>query len=129
MPDAAIGWAASKGITKGCSQGRFGDGVDDRLFCPTKPVTRGQMAALLYRHVEADYQGQASTYEDIDPSAYYAAGVAWLTDFAVVPGCESNLFCPSHNATRAEAALFIHGVAIRPHMWGAANTDFIPQSQ
>ena len=93
---------------------------------PTKPVTRGQMAALLYRHVEADYQGQASTYEDIDPAPTMPPGVAWLTDFAVVPGCESNLFCPSHNATRAEAALFIHGVAIRPHMWGAANTDFIP---
>lgn len=123
--DQAIGWAVSREVTKGCSAGSFGD--PDWEFCPGQPVTRGQMATLLYRHVEADYPGRSTPYGDVESGSYYESGVAWLTDFQVVPGCGSQLFCPDRNATRAEAALFINGVAIRPHLWGPGNTSFIPQ--
>ena len=57
------------------------------------------------------------------------ANIAWLTDFVVVPGCDLRQFCPNRAATRAEAALFINGVALRPHIWGPNNTNFTPQTQ
>ena len=38
-------WLAEKGITEGCS-------AEGLLFCPEQPVTRGQMAALLYQSLE-----------------------------------------------------------------------------
>ena len=125
--EQSIGWAVANDVTRGCTTGEFGD--PGWQFCPTRPVTRGQMAALLYRHVEADYVGAGSSYHDVASDRFYAAGIAWLTDFEVVPGCESNLFCPNRNATRAEAAVFINGVAIRPQLWGPGNTGFIPQPQ
>ena len=84
------------------------------------------MATLLYRHVEANYVGASLAFTDVEPNSFYATGVAWLTDFQVIPGCGSNQFCPNRPATRAEAALFINGVAIRPHLWGEGNTSFIP---
>ena len=87
------------------------------------------MATLVYRHVEADYIGAAPPYTDVEPDKFYTPSIAWLTDFGVVPGCGPTLFCPNRNATRAEAALFINGVAIRPHIWGPGNTSFIPQPQ
>lgn len=87
------------------------------------------MAALLYRHVDADYQATASSYNDVTLDQYYGKGVAWLSDFGVASGCAPGLFCPDRPATRAEGAVFIHGVAIRPHMWGEGNTSFIPQPQ
>ncbi len=87
------------------------------------------MATLLYRHVEADYQGQPPHYTDVEADAFYTPAISWLTDFVVVPGCDLRLFCPNRDATRAEAAPFINGVAIRPHIWGSANTSFIPQPQ
>ena len=65
------------------------------------------MATLLYRHTEADYQGAAPPYTDVEPDQFYAPSIAWLTDFGVVPGCAPNLFCPNRPATRAEAAQFI----------------------
>ena len=123
--DQAIGWAASSGITVGCTEGRLGD--PDWHFCPSQLVTRGQMATLLYRHVEADYIGTTTPYTDVEPDRFYATGIAWLTDFEVVPGCNAVLFCPNRSATRAEAALFINGTAIRPHIWGEGNTRLMPQ--
>lgn len=125
--DRAIGWAVAGGVTQGCTAGSLGDGTWQ--FCPTQQVTRGEMATLLYRHVEADYVGEPSHYTDVEPDAFYAISVTWLTDFSVVPGCDPSRFCPDRAATRAEAALFINGVAVRPHIWGAGNTSFIPQPQ
>lgn len=112
-------------MTVGCTQGEFGDA--DWRFCPKSPVTRGQMATLLYRHVEADYVGQTPPYTDVEPDSFYAESVAWLTDFLIVSGCSATMFCPDRAATRVEAALFTNGVAIRPHTWGEGNTSFIPQ--
>ena len=125
--DQAIGWAVSNEITVGCTPGAFSD--PDWKFCPTDHVTRGQIATLLYRHVQADYIGKVPSHTDIVLDEYYAVSVSWLTDFQVVPGCGPTLFCPNRKATRAEAALFINGVAIRPHIWGEGNTSFIPQPQ
>ena len=122
--DQAIGWAVANDITRGCTTGSFGD--ETWRFCPTQQVTRGEMATLLYRHTEATYQGAPPHYTDIEPDAFYTTSITWLTDFVVVPGCDTRLFCPNRAATRAEAALFINGVAIRPHIWGPDNTSFIP---
>jgi hypothetical protein len=38
-----IDWLTTNGITNGCS-------ADPALYCPTSPVTRGQMAAFLHRY-------------------------------------------------------------------------------
>lgn len=124
--DQAIGWAVSKGVTVGCTEGDFGD--PDWKFCPDQPVTRAQMAVLLYRHLEADYIGQITVFTDVSSDSYYAQAVAWMRDFQIISGgCAPKLFCPDRPATRAEAAGFISGVAIRPHTWGTGNTSFIPQ--
>ena len=120
--EESIGWAVANGVTRGCTPGDF-----DWQFCPTQSVTRGQMATLLYRHTEADYIGKTPSHTDIEINDFYAVSTAWLTDFQVVPGCGPGLFCPNRDATRAEAAVFINGVAIRPHIWGPGNTSFIPQ--
>ena len=125
--EQSIGWAVANGVTAGCTPGEFGD--PGWMFCPAQDVTRGQMATLLYRHVEAGYQGGAPPYTDVEPDRYYAPGISWLTDFEVARGCGPGLFCPDRAATRAEAAVFINGVAIRPHIWGQGNTSFIPQPQ
>ena len=125
--EQSIGWAVANGVTKGCTPGQYGDSTWQ--FCPTRPVTRGQMATLLYRHAAADYIGASPPYTDVDPDRFYTPGITWLTDFRVAPGCGPDLFCPNRNATRAEAAVFIYGVAIRPHLWGEGNTNFIPQPQ
>ncbi len=122
--DQAIGWAVSNKTTLGCTPGTLGD--TNWKFCPTHQVTRGQMAALLYRHTQATYTGSPPFYTDVQPDDFHATAITWLTDYNVVPGCAPKQFCPDRPATRAEAALFINGVAIRPHIWGQHNTAFTP---
>ena len=73
--------------------------------------------------------GAPRSFTDVEPDAYYATSVGWLTNFLVVPGCDLKLWCPNRAATRAEADLFINEVAIRPHILGEGNTGFLPQAQ
>ena len=125
--DRAIGWAVSEGVTVGCTPGSMGE--ESWKFRPEQSVTRGQMAALLYQYAETEYTSASSSYTDVEPDGFYTDGIAWLTDFEVVSGCGPGLYCPNRDATRAEAALFIHGVATRPHIWGPGSTPFNPPSQ
>ena len=120
--DEAIGWAISEEVIEGCTPGTFGD--PEWNFCPQQPVTRGHMATLLYRHVEADYIGQTTPYTDVAPGSEHADSVAWIHDLEIATGCDTDLFCPDRNATRAEAAAFISGVAVRPQVWGPGNNSF-----
>ena len=125
--DEAIGWAISGEVIEGCTPGTLGD--QDWNFCPQQPVTRGHMATLLYRHVEADYIGQTAPYTDVAPDSDHANSVAWIHDLEIATGCDTDLFCPDRNATRAEAAAFINGVAARPRAWGPGNSSFPPTAE
>ena len=68
-------------------------------------------------------QFSANDHTGIDPGDFYAPGVAWPAGFGVVPGCGPGLFRSDRNATRAGAALFIDGVAIRPHIRGGGGAS------
>ncbi len=125
--DEAIGWAISGEVIEGCTPGTLGD--QDWNFCPQQPVTRGHLATLLYRHVEADYIGQTAPYTDVAPDSDYANSVAWIHDLEIATECDTDLFCPDRNATRAEAAAFINGVAARPRAWGPGNNSFPPTAE
>lgn len=87
------------------------------------------MSTLLYRHTEPTYLGAPPFFTDVEPDAFYTTSVGGLTDYLVVPGCDLKRWCPNRAATRAEAALFINGVDIRPHIWGEGSTAFLPQAQ
>ena len=125
--DEAIGWAISGEVIEGCTPGTLGD--QDWNFCPQQPVTRGHLATLLYRHVEADYIGQTAPYTDVAPDSDYANSVAWIHDLEIAAGCDTDLFCPDRNATRAEAAALMNGVAARPRAWGPGNNSFPPTAE
>ena len=113
--DRAIGWAFEEGVTKGCAA----DEAGSMRFCPNRPITRAQIATLLYRYVGAAPVGDAP-FTDVDPDSYYAAGVAWMHHHGIANGCRDDSFCPNARATRAHAATFLYRVATRPESWGPA---------
>ena len=111
----AIGWAFEEGVTKGCAADEDGS----RRFCPNRPITRAQIATLLYRYVGGASVGDAP-FTDVDPDSYYAASVAWIHHHGITNGCSDDSFCPHAPATRAQAAAFLYRVAARPESWGSA---------
>ena len=97
----AIRWAASEQLMVGYSAETFG---------PNDPLTREQLAAVLYRWVQQQGGGLQGvwafplTYADaasVSDWAYEA--LCWLTMQDVVNGVGGNLLAPQDAATRAEA--------------------------
>ena len=119
--DAATGWAAQAGVTVGC---RPADAPDGAGFCPRRPVTRAQAAALLHRMAGSPEPSEAHTFEDVDPGAYYAAAVAWMAQHRIASGYTPTRFGPHLTASRAHAAVFIHRVATTPQSWATPQSPF-----
>ena len=102
----AIRWAASEGIASGYGNGRFG---------PDDPITRQQLAAMLWRyaqHTEQDVSVGDDTnilsYEDaFDISEYAIPAMQWACGTGVMGGYGNGYLGPNDGATRAQAAAML----------------------
>ena len=96
---------ATEGITSGCS-------ASPKLYCPTTPVTRDQMAVfLLIAKHGSSYVPPTPTgvFQDV-PTNYWAA--AWIEQLAaegITSGCSVSpmLYCPTTSVTRDQMAVFL----------------------
>lgn len=101
----AIRWAASEGIASG-SGGRFS---------PNAPITREQMAAMLYRYEKKynnggfsgdwKFQLDFADADQVSPWAYEA--VCWCAMNNIVGGSGNRTLNPKGRLTRAEAAVML----------------------
>ena len=97
----AVAWAAANGIVNGYGSGLFG---------PNDPVTREQLAAILYRYavyggmtavtLEENLGGFADTAQ---LSAYAIQAMNWAVGQGLIEG-SNGLLRPQANASRAEVA-------------------------
>ena len=103
----AVRWAASEGIAGGYGNGLFGS--DD-------PITREQMAAILYRfaqHMGYDVSIGEDTnilsYTDApDVSGYAVAALQWACGAGIIRGTgDGSTLTPQGGATRAQAAVIL----------------------
>ena len=101
----AVAWAAEKEIVKGYGNGKFG---------PNDPVTREQLAAILYRYTQ--YKGWSTAAasgslkgfaDETSVSSYAVDAMNWAVDEGLLKGANNKL-SPKSNATRAQVAAIIH---------------------
>lgn len=100
----AVAWAAVHDIVTGASETKFE---------PDNPITREQMAAILYRY--AQYKGydvtasnDLSGYTDASQiSAYATTAMQWANAEGLIAGNTSTTINPKGNATRAEVATIL----------------------
>ncbi len=83
------------GITNGCT--------DDR-FCPSDPVTRGQMAAFLDRALDLPDAPPAPFTDTAGP---FTAEIDRLYGAGITTGCGQTTYCPNDLVTRGQMATFI----------------------
>lgn len=97
--EADIEWLAGTGVTRGCNP------PDNTLFCPGDPVTRGQMAAFLYRALSTSPQPDGfeivSVSSDEVPgnSASYPDAITPDGRFVLFHSFGSNLVAGDTNGT------------------------------
>lgn len=100
----AVAWAAANGVVEGYSDGRFG---------PEDPITREQMAAILYRYARHKGYGTGarvslSGYSDAgEVSPYALEAMQWARAEGLITGTDANLLLPGGGATRAQAAAIL----------------------
>ena len=101
----AVAWADANGIAQGYSDGNFG---------PNDPITREQLAVMLYRY--AQYKGQETPTEGMaignfadgaQVSAWARDAMRWCLGTGIVSGKGGNRLDPQGTATRAQAAAML----------------------
>lgn len=99
--DDALAWAHAGGVVGGYSDGRFG---------PGDPVTREQLAAILWRSMGSPApSGDGADFEDqAAVSAYALDAVRWAQESGIVSGGSDGRFDPKGSATRAQVAAMLH---------------------
>lgn len=100
----AVAWASEQGIVTG---------VSATEFAPDKPVTREQMAAMLYRYagqfagLKTDTSASLSGFSDGNKvSSYAKSAMQWAVGVKIIQGSGQKLN-PAGNATRAEVAAML----------------------
>ena len=96
----AVAWANENGIVSG---------ISEECFAPNEPITREQMAAIIYRYAEFkgyDITTSSNTsYTDNDDISDYAKdAVIWAAEKSVMTGNTDGSFAPKANTTRAQVA-------------------------
>ncbi len=91
---------ATAGITKGCNPP-----ANDR-FCPSDPVTRGQMAAFLVRGLGLTATSGVA-FSDVPASNVFAKDINRLATAGITSGCGGGRFCPAEVVTRGQMAAFL----------------------
>ena len=100
----AVNWAAQAGIVSGMTAD---------TFRPEDPVTREQLAAILYRYARAmgipeGRKADLSGYKDRDKVDSYARGpLAWAVGNGLITGRDGKLLAPQDRASRAETATIL----------------------
>mgnify|MGYP001397158886 CR=1 FL=1 len=101
----AVRWATSEGVVSGVGGGRFD---------PNSPITREQMAVMLYAYTiykgyDIDQDGKAAQefndYSDI--SDWAVAAMEWAVNAGMIGGKPGNILDPGGYATRAEVATIL----------------------
>lgn len=101
---SAVDWAVSCGVVYG---------VSDTSFAPDSPVTREQMATMLYRYSQnLDYDmtdsAALTSFPDAGQTADFAvAAMQWAVAGGLVQGCETAgavYLAPKADSTRAQVA-------------------------
>lgn len=95
--EKAIGWAVENGVLSGYGDGRMG---------PNDPVTREQLATMLWKYVEAPEAGEhLSKFSDAGQASGYAvSALNWAVENGIMGGRGNGVLAPAGQATRAEVA-------------------------
>ena len=115
-----IRWLSDEGITNGCGPIRF---------CTTNNVTRGEVAAFLYRLFDKPASDSVIPFADVADNTFFTEPVRWMIGEVTTTGTSPTTFSPYDQLTRAQFVTFLWRAAGRPFVESElAFTDVDPNS-
>lgn len=108
----AVEWLVDHEITTG---------VEPGCFAPQEPVSRGQIAAFLFRLDESVGGSPTGTFHPFRDvwADYQQTPVAWMYENSITVGTSDTTFSPDDPVTRGQFAVFLWRYAGRPGVSGA----------
>ena len=94
----AVLWATQTGVVSGYDDGRFGT---------NDPVSREQIALILWRYAGSPAAQSQNFADESAISPWASAAVDWARSAGLMSGQEGNRFAPQASATRAEVAVIL----------------------
>ncbi|HEY4615866.1 MAG TPA: S-layer homology domain-containing protein [Citricoccus sp.] len=114
----AITWMACQKISVG---------YNDNTFRKNRMVTRGEVAAFLYRLTTPSHpQTSARYFTDVNPGGANYEAITWFAQDGISVGYKDRSFRPNRPVTRGELAAFLHRLADLPQAKGGAFKDLGP---
>ena len=95
----AVYYADEKGYMKG---------TGNNMFEPQKPVTRAQIAQILYARDEKPEVKEKAKFSDVPEKQWYTDAVAWAASKQIVAGYPDNTFKPDKAVSREELAVMLY---------------------
>ena len=103
--DDVLGYATSHGLLQG-----YGGTTN---FGPYDPVTRGQIATILWR-IAGEPSANAQDFSDVNYGNYYGTAIEWARSTGVISGYgDTNTFGPDNSVTRQELCVMLANYAER----------------
>ena len=106
----AVAWAASNDVIKG---------VNGNEFSPDTPVTREQLASILYRYAKVAGRGFSDDWafflnfpDAAEVSEYAYEPFCWMTMKGIINGMDDGTLAPNANVTRAQIAAMLRRFAV-----------------
>ena len=92
-----------RGVVTGCGT---------RLYCPTSPATREQMAVFVLRTLDPTLSPPACVagserFDDVPASSGFCPWIEELERRGVVTGCTATSYCPTADVTREQMSVFL----------------------
>jgi len=86
----------------------LGTRVEPMLFSPEMPMTRGMMAAILYRlSGSPDVSDSNNPFIDVATERWYTDAVKWAAENDIAVGYGDGRFGPGHDITREQMAVIM----------------------
>ena len=104
------------------------------LFAPTKTITRGDVACILFNMAGGDdiYEGSKNElggfdtgFNDVNPNMYYAKAIQWAESIDVVNGYGDGSFAPDKLVSREEFACMLANFSKAMHDFEAADSSVL----
>lgn len=113
---APVSWMVDNEITTGTTT---------TTFSPEDPVTRGQIAAFLWRLAGSPAAPPASQFTDV-VKAWQITPVGWMVQQEITTGTTASTFSPEDTVTRGQAATFFYRYKGSPPVVVDPNHPTIP---
>lgn len=113
----AVGWAAEKGITKGCGNGQFG---------VSSIVSRQDAICFIYRWMGSPKanEGVLEQYSDAGSISPYARqAIAWALENDILTGDTASIISPTAQVTRYQAAKLITDLVQSQTAWNGSGKE------